>query len=75
MDLIWQISTKKGYEVYGIVRKTSHFLHPNISHIQHSLNLFYADLLDPVSVDLAMKEVQPDEVYNLASQSAPSGFF
>ncbi len=65
----------KGYDVYGIVRKTSHFLHPNIGHIQHNLKLIYADLLDPVSVDLALKEVQPDEVYNLASQSAPSESF
>ncbi len=65
----------KGYEVYGVVRKTSHFLHPNIGHIQHNLKLIYADLLDPVSVDIALKEAQPDEVYNLASQSAPSESF
>ncbi len=65
----------KGYQVYGIVRKTSHFLHPNIAHLQHSLHLIYADLLDPVSIDLAMREVMPDEVYNLASQSAPSESF
>ncbi len=65
----------KGYQVYGIVRKTSHFLHPNIAHLQHSLHLIYADLLDPVSIDLATREVMPDEVYNLASQSAPSESF
>ncbi len=66
---------KKGYEVYGTVRKTSHFLHPNIGHIQGNLNLIYADLLDPVSIDIAVKEAMPDEVYNLASQSAPGEFF
>jgi len=66
---------KKGYEVYGIVRKTSHFLHPNVGPIQHRLHLIYADLLDPVSIDLAVREVEPDELYNLASQSAPSESF
>jgi GDPmannose 4,6-dehydratase len=66
---------KKDYDVCGIVRKTSHFLHPNIAHIQHNLHLIYADLIDPVSIDLAIREVQPDEIYNLASQSAPSESF
>ena len=65
----------KGYEVYGTVRKTSHFLHPNIGHIQNNLKLIYADLLDPVSIDIAVKEANPDEVYNLASQSAPGESF
>ena len=65
----------KGYEVYGTIRKTSHFLHPNIGHIQNRLKLIYADLLDPVSIDIAVKEAMPDEVYNLASQSAPGKSF
>lgn len=65
----------KGYEVAGIVRKTSHFLYANIGHIQHRLNLIYADLLDPVSITSALKAVMPDEVYNFASQSAPSESF
>ena len=65
----------KGYEVAGVVRKTSHFLYANIGHIQHRLNLIYADLLDPVSIMSAIKAVKPDEVYNFASQSAPSESF
>jgi GDPmannose 4,6-dehydratase len=70
-----ELLLKKGYDVFGLVRKTSHFLHPNIGHIQNRLNLIYADLLDPVSIDEAFRDVQPDEVYNLASQSAPSESF
>jgi len=70
-----ELLLKKRYDVYGIVRKTSHFLQPNIAHIQHNLHLIYADLLDPVSIDSVMREVMPDEVYNLASQSAPSESF
>ncbi|MCM8827632.1 MAG: GDP-mannose 4,6-dehydratase [Candidatus Omnitrophica bacterium] len=66
---------KKGYEVTGIIRKTSHFYYANISHIQHELNLIQADLLDPVSIREAVQKVMPDEVYNLASQSHPAESF
>jgi len=65
----------KGYEVSGIVRKTSHFYYANISHIQEHLNLIQADLLDPVSIREAVQRVKPDEIYNLASQSHPSESF
>lgn len=66
---------KKGYEVTGIVRKTSHMLYANISHIQERLNLIQADLLDPVSLREAIQKVKPDEIYNLGSQSHPSESF
>ena len=66
---------KKGYEVTGIVRKTSHFLYANIANIQHELSLIQADLLDPVSLREAIQKVKPDEVYNLASQSSPGESF
>lgn len=70
-----ELLLEKGYEVAGIVRKTSHFKYENIGHIQNRLNLIYADLLDPISITSAIKNVMPDEVYNLASQSAPSESF
>src|SRR5574341_182637 len=67
---------KKGYQVYGTVRKTSHMLHANIEAIQHRLNLVYADLLDSVSLVNALEGIETlDEVYNLASQSAPGQSF
>jgi GDPmannose 4,6-dehydratase len=65
----------KGYEVYGVIRKTSHFQYANIGHIQHRLHLKYADLIDPVSLTSTLKDVKPDEIYNLASQSAPADSF
>ena len=66
----------KGYEVSGIVRKSSHFLHANIAHIQNRLNLVQADLLDPVSLVSAFHAIgEVDEIYNLASQSAPGESF
>src|SRR3989344_5256906 len=66
---------KKGYHVAGLVRKTSNFLYPNISHIQGELELIQADLLDPVSLRESIQKVKPDEIYNLASQSHPSESF
>jgi len=66
---------KKGYDVAGIVRKTSHEDYANIGHIQEDLKLFQGDLLDPVSLREIIQKVEPDEVYNLASQSHPSESF
>ncbi len=65
----------KGYEVSGTVRKTSHARFANIAHIQDKLNLFYGDLLDPVSLAEILTITKPQEVYNLASQSSPGESF
>lgn len=66
---------KKGYEVSGIVRKTSHEDYANIGHIQDDLKLFQGDLLDPISLREIIQKVDPIEVYNLAAQSHPSESF
>lgn len=65
----------KGYEVAGIVRKTSNNRYSNIGHIQKKLNLIYGDLLDPISLAEILKITKPDEVYNLAAQSSPGESF
>ena len=70
-----ELLLKKGYEVSGIVRKSSHLRYANIELIQESLNLIQADLLDPVSLREAIQIVKPDEIYNLASQSVPRESF
>ncbi len=70
-----ELLLEKGYEVAGIVRKTSHEEYANIGHIQDDLKLFQGDLLDPVSLREIIQKVGPDEVYNLASQSHPSESF
>lgn len=66
---------KKGYEVSGVVRRTSALQYPNIGHIQDDLKLYLGDLLDPVSLRETIQKIKPDEVYNLASQSHPSESF
>lgn len=65
----------KNYEVSGIVRKSSHYTHTNIEHIQSQINIFSSDLLDPVSLTKILKAVDPDEIYNLGAQSSPSESF
>jgi GDPmannose 4,6-dehydratase len=66
---------KKGYEVSGLVRKTSNLEYQNIAHIQDELILIQSDLLDPISIREALQKIKPDEVYNLASQSHPAESF
>lgn len=59
----------KGYEVYGLVRRLSTPNTENIRHILDKVELISGDLLDQKSLDDAVAEAQPDEVYNLAAQS------
>lgn len=59
----------KGYEIFGLVRRTSISNFERIKHIQNNIKLISGDLLDQNSLINAIKESNPDEVYNLASQS------
>ncbi len=61
----------KGYEVYGTTRRSSTVNNERIKHIENHerLHILPADLLDQVSLMNAIKNSQPDEVYNLAAQS------
>jgi GDPmannose 4,6-dehydratase len=70
-----ELLLKKGYEVSGLVRKTSNIEYQNIGHIQHDLILIQSDLLDPIAIREALQRIKPDEVYNLASQSHPAESF
>jgi GDPmannose 4,6-dehydratase len=60
---------KKGYEVHGLIRRTSTTDLGRIVHIQDRINLVPGDLMDQHSLTTAIHEIQPDEVYNLAAQS------
>jgi GDPmannose 4,6-dehydratase len=59
----------KGYEVCGMVRRSSTINYERISHIQDRLKLTQGDLLDQNSLIEALKSSEPDEVYNLGAQS------
>jgi GDPmannose 4,6-dehydratase len=67
---------KKGYEVHGIVRRTSSFATGRIDHLRHgygvdksTLQLHYGDLGDATGLRRIIEQTRPDEVYNLAAQS------
>ena len=60
---------EKGYEVIGMVRRTSTVNFERIDHIQDRVILVPGDLLDQTSMIDIMKEYKPDEIYNLAAQS------
>src|SRR3989454_2549301 len=68
-SFLMELLLKKGYEVHGLVRRLSI---PNIGNIQHlvdRVSLLDGDLIDQSSLNAAVRESQPDEVYNLAAQS------
>ncbi|MFY9462608.1 MAG: GDP-mannose 4,6-dehydratase [Candidatus Sungiibacteriota bacterium] len=60
---------KKGYRVFGLERRASQKSRENIAHILDKITLVSGDLLDEASLVHALKQVKPDEVYNLAAQS------
>ncbi len=59
----------KGYEVVGMVRRSSTVTCERIQHIQNDLTIVQGDLHDQSSLVAVLEEYKPDEVYNLASQS------
>jgi GDPmannose 4,6-dehydratase len=68
----------KGYEVHGVVRRSSTVKRPRIDHLEHAnprgkrgsqLVLHYGDMTDSGGLNRLVKMVRPDEVYNLAAQS------
>ncbi|MCL5772066.1 MAG: GDP-mannose 4,6-dehydratase [Actinobacteria bacterium] len=64
-----ELLLEKGYEVYGMVRRSSTENFGRIEHIRDKIKFLQADLLDQFSIISAVKEANPDEIYNLAAQS------
>jgi GDPmannose 4,6-dehydratase len=70
-----ELLLQKGYEVAGVVRRTSHHSYERVEHLLDRIRLVHADLLDQHSLTQAVADVRPDEVYNLAAQSyVPTSF-
>jgi GDPmannose 4,6-dehydratase len=59
----------KGYEVHGMVRRSSTENFERIGHLRDRISLHQADLLDQLSIITLMQDIKPQEVYNLAAQS------
>ncbi len=64
-----ELLLEHGYEVYGMVRRSSTENFERIEHLRDKIHLRQGDLLDQLSLIKLMEEIQPDEVYNLAAMS------
>jgi GDPmannose 4,6-dehydratase len=64
-----ELLLEKGYEVHGIIRRSSSFNTGRLEHIFDKLNLHYGDLSDGSALGTLLSDVSPDEVYNLGAQS------
>ena len=64
-----ELLLSKGYEVIGVVRRTSHDSYERIGHFLDRVHIVAADLLDQHSLTTVIRDAKPDEVYNLAAQS------
>src|SRR5437762_3614193 len=64
-----ELLLEKGYEVVGVVRRTSHDSYERIGHLLDRLHIVPADLLDQHSLTTVVRDAQPAEIYNLAAQS------
>src|SRR4051795_10021807 len=64
-----ELLLSKGYQVVGVVRRTSHHSYERIEHLLDRIEVVAADLLDQHSLTVVLQESRPDEVYNLAAQS------
>jgi len=60
---------EKGYEVHGVIRRSSLINTDRIDHIFNRIKLHYGDLSDSTNVIRVIQDVQPDEIYNLGAQS------
>jgi GDPmannose 4,6-dehydratase len=64
-----ELLLEKGYEVHGLVRRSSSFNTWRIDHVRDRLVLHYGDLVDQNSLVRTLESIAPDEAYNLAAQS------
>jgi len=64
-----ELLLEKGYEVHGVVRRSSLINTHRIDHIYNQIKLHYGDLTDAMSVTNLIKDIEPDEIYNLGAQS------
>jgi GDPmannose 4,6-dehydratase len=67
-----ELLLEKGYDVIGLVRRSTHFQYENIDHLIGKIIIAHGDLIDANPIERVIAEYQPAEVYNLAAQSVPA---
>ena len=75
-SFLTELLLEKGYDVYGIIRRSSSFNTDRIDHLYQDphekgtrLRLVYGDLNDSSSLNTILRQIEPDEIYNLGAQS------
>ena len=68
-----ELLLEKGYEVHGIVRRSSLINTDRIDHIFDQINLHYGDLTDSLNIVKIIQDVDPDEIYNLGATESCQG--
>ncbi len=75
-SFLTELLLEKGYEVFGIIRRSSSFNTARIDHLYHDpheagteLRLLFGDLNDSSSLNTIIRQTEPDEIYNLGAQS------
>jgi GDPmannose 4,6-dehydratase len=66
-----ELLLEKGYQVFGLARRETWYKHNNASHLADKVKILFGDVSEGVDIALAVQDSQPDEIYNLASQSRP----
>lgn len=64
-----ELLLSKGYEVHGLIRRSSSFNKQRIDHLRGKIHYHYGDMTDPFSLLWVIKKSKPTEIYNLAAQS------
>jgi hypothetical protein len=62
----------RDYRVVGLIRRSTNYHYPNIDHLSGKIALEFGDLMDAETVEMIVRQYQPDEVYHLAAQSVPA---
>lgn len=66
---LMELLLEKGYDVHGIIRRSSSINTGRIDHIYEDIHLHYGDVTDSLSLTRLIQKIQPSEIYNLAAQS------
>jgi len=64
-----ELLISKNYRIYGLLRRNSNPSFGNVAHLRHEIEFLFGDLADPSCLSMYISKVQPDEIYNLGSQS------
>jgi GDPmannose 4,6-dehydratase len=64
-----ELLLEKGYEVHGMLRRSSTFNTERIDHIFDKINLHHGDITDSSNINHLLSAIKPDEIYNLSAQS------